>query len=275
METIFVFDSKTAIAASGGTDQNFVVNFQPPLPLDPSKQYEIALVEATLWNSWHNITADNNRLDFDIPAATTLGGLSHSPAQPAVPLTTIRITPGAYNIVDINTAIQTAMKAAGVVFGDGTSAGTYEPAFELKANNSTLKSEMTLRNTLRVYFNVPNSIAPLIGFTNTTDHSGGVEATFTSPNRVDITQVQQILFHCSLVSESSLNGQASDVISVFVPNRAPGYLLEAKPNQLVNVPVTRTSLISQVRMRVTDQSGADVNLNSERVTYYLRFRERT
>lgn len=271
METIFVFDSKTAIAASVGTDQNFVVNFQPPLPLDLSKQYEIALVEATLWNSWHNITADNNRLDFDIPAATTLGGLSHSPAQPDVKLTTIRITPGAYNIVDINTAIQTAMKAAGVVFD---TMGVYEPAFELKANNSTLKSEMTLRNTLRVYFNVPNSIASLIGFTDTTAYSGGVEAKFTSPNRVDITQVQQILFHCSLVSESSLNGQASDVISAFVPNRAPGYLLEAKPNQLVNVPVTRTSLISQVRMRVTDQSGTEVNLNGERVTYYLRFRER-
>ncbi|MEW8688779.1 MAG: hypothetical protein AB2556_23425 [Candidatus Thiodiazotropha sp.] len=45
------FNSKEAIASNplaGGTDQNFVVEFQPPILLDPARQYEIALVEATL-----------------------------------------------------------------------------------------------------------------------------------------------------------------------------------------------------------------------------------
>ena len=96
---------------------------------------------------------------------------------------------------------------------------------------------------------------------------------YRSLNCVSITEIQQLYFHCSLVREATLNGVASDVISTFNPNGPPGYLLEAKPNQLGNVPVTPTSFITQVRMQVTDQSGTEVNLNSEWLTYYLRFRE--
>ena len=43
--------SRKAITVYSGTDQDFMVDFSPPL----TKQYLMALIKANLWNAWHNV----------------------------------------------------------------------------------------------------------------------------------------------------------------------------------------------------------------------------
>ena len=108
METTFTFDSKKAVAAGGVTDQNFTVDVVPLIELDSNKQCELAMVKTSLWYSWRNVTSTNNKLDFEI-SATTLNGVTGAPSQPAIAPTTITLAEGAYNITDLNRAIQTAL----------------------------------------------------------------------------------------------------------------------------------------------------------------------
>ncbi|MEW8689433.1 MAG: hypothetical protein AB2556_26715, partial [Candidatus Thiodiazotropha sp.] len=183
----------------------------PPPPLDPNKQYEIALVEATLLNSWHNVTALTSRS----------------------PLTR-RLASGA----------------------------PFSPPFCAWSSGSC-RSEMTLRNTLRV--RRPQLDHTLLVFAGTS-YAGDTETTFTGLGPVDMTSLQQLLFPYSLVGDSSLKGPSCQL--------PPGYLLEAKPNELVNVPVNRSSLISRFWMRVIDQAGLKVDLHDECMTYYIRLRKR-
>ena len=243
-ETVLFFDSKTAIAANGSSDKDFTVHFSPPLQLDSATDYKISLVRADFWNSWHNVTAANNNYEVRFGSTQYLGA----------------ITPGAYNITELNTAIRAGIAPAGLGSADD---------FELRANNSTLHSEIVLKNGMQFFMNINNSLAALLGFNKKNLTANG---THVSDNKVDITQVQSLLFHCSLVSQSSLNGVSSDVTFSYPPDKGPGYLLSAAPNQIINVPITRTSLFTQVQMQVTDQSGALIHFNGERVTYFLRLR---
>jgi len=52
-----LFDSRKG----QGKSVDFTTRFNPPLQLDISKSYEIALINSEIWYAWHNITDQNNR----------------------------------------------------------------------------------------------------------------------------------------------------------------------------------------------------------------------
>ena len=60
------FDSRKG----SGKSENFTISFNPPIQLDIKKRYEISLINAQIWYSWHNISDHNNKL-FYIPGGTT------------------------------------------------------------------------------------------------------------------------------------------------------------------------------------------------------------
>ena len=43
--------------SASGVSSNFTVYFNPPIELGVTKTYELALISANIWYSWHNITA--------------------------------------------------------------------------------------------------------------------------------------------------------------------------------------------------------------------------
>jgi len=47
-----------------GKSEDFTTSFDPPLQLDVSKNYEIALISSQIWYAWHNITDQNFATDF-------------------------------------------------------------------------------------------------------------------------------------------------------------------------------------------------------------------
>ena len=73
----------------------FKTYFTPSLELKQGSNNQMSLISASLWYSWHKITANNNK--FKYHNKTTWK--------------TITVPTDAYNIVDIDNAIKRQMKA--------------------------------------------------------------------------------------------------------------------------------------------------------------------
>ena len=48
-------------SSASGVSSNFTVYFNLPIGLGVTKTYELALISANIWYSWHNLTAKNNK----------------------------------------------------------------------------------------------------------------------------------------------------------------------------------------------------------------------
>ena len=146
-------------------------------------------------------------------------------------------------------------------------------------------------NTLKSYINVvkvgysihisESTIGPLLGFTSTP----GVSTTLgqgeqTSQNKVDITNVQEVLVHCDIMQGvyTSLNGDGvklarRTVLDSFTPNVAPSYMITHEPRKLNYAPVL-SNRIEEFTVWLTDQSGNLIDNGTERLTVNLHVRHR-
>ena len=57
------------------------------------------------------------------------------------------------------------------------------------------------------------------------------------------------------------------------PNVPSGYLIQVEPKQNIYVPIKNLSQIDSIRFSIKDQDNNFVNMNNERVTYYVHLRE--
>ena len=57
LQTTLFLDSSSA----SGVSSNFTVYFNPLIELGVTKTYELALISANIWYSWHNTTTKNNK----------------------------------------------------------------------------------------------------------------------------------------------------------------------------------------------------------------------
>lgn len=240
METVIALDSHSV--HSVGKSSDFTVQLDPPLYLDNTSNYKLALISADMWYSWYNITKFNNRFKYHNGTEWKL----------------VRIPHGAYNIEDINLELKRLIKKEG---DDGTKV-------TIEANYNTSKSRVLL-DGYKVDF-ISNSIGDVLGF-----EKGDLieDPQNDSSRQVNITNIQSILIRCSLVSNSYLNGTTSDVIYSFSPDLPPGNLLHVSPNQLTYVQISRTEMISQIRMIVSDQNSSPIDFNGERTTFLLHIKK--
>ena len=227
-----------------GKSENFTTAFNPPLELDIQKNYEISLINCQMWYSWHNITNVNNTLFY----TTDKRGKQ------------IIIPPGSYNIEDLNKEIKHLIEQK----GDNKESITILP------NYNTLKSRIELKNNYGIDFRIPNSVNTVLGF----------DAIYLSGNRihdsqnvVNITNINSVQIHCSLIDGSYINGTSSDLLFTVSPNVPPGYLIQVEPKQNVYVPIKNLSQIDSIRFFIKDQDNNFVNMNNERVTYFVHLRE--
>ena len=237
-ETLLFLDSKNGI----GESSDFTVYFNPPILLDHSKDYKIALVGTDIWYSWYNITEKNNKFKY------------HNGTD----WITIKIPGGAYNISDLNREIKRLVEAG----------GDEDDPIVIRANFNTLKSRIIIADDYQVDFDIDNSLRDLLGFEGKTLSAGLHEG----KNQVDITNIHSILIKCSLVSSSYLNGKTSDIIYTFSPNKPPGSLLSIQPNQLIYARISRTSEISAITMKVTNQDNELIDFNGERTTFFIQLK---
>jgi hypothetical protein len=233
-----------------GNSSNFITCFNSII-LDPSKQYEAALLSLDTYNSIPNIIeGKNNEFKYYNGEAWK----------------TIILSTGAYELNGINNEIKRQI----IANGDGDS------AIDINADVSTLRSIVNIDNSkYKVDFGVPNSIGAVLGFetvlgTETLVIGYGYNV---SPKIVDIIQVNSILVNIDIIMGSYVNGSSSPSIYSFYPNVAPGYKIVERPNpSLIYYPISRHD-ISRMRVWLTDQKGNLVDFRGETITVRIHVRE--
>ena len=124
--------------------------------------------------------------------------------------------------------------------------------------------------TCKVRFDVPNSLASVLGFKQDIVYGVGRHA---SEKLVNIMSVNSILVHCNIIHSSYMRGQQAPVVYNFFPNAAPGQKILDAPNNLIYLPVT-VDVISTLSLWLTDQVGELLDLLGEKLTIRFHLRER-
>lgn len=216
-----------------GDSSVLTADYFPPLELNG--KYVCGLIDFQTYNSIPNIDEENNL--FYIADKT------------------FKIPEGSYEISDIEDYLRKELKSA-----------NYQAAFILKANNNTLKSEIT--STERIFFDKDNTIGPLLGFSK---RELKANATHVSDLPVNIIQVNAIHIDCNIIHGSFINGQRAHTIHEFSPNVAPGYKIVEVPKNVIYLPVN-VKRISSLTLEVCDQDGKLINFRGETITVRLHLK---
>lgn len=217
----------------------------PSLCLDYEKEWEVALLDFTTYNSIANITdGENNKLHY-FKEKSEDGVLKE---QVIVTLET-----GSYEIEDINQELQKQIGKTNI---------------ELKANNNLLRSE--LKSKFYIDFTQEQSIGPLLGFPQTM----GV----LKPNKmhlgketVKIIKVNTVNVTCNIVQGSYKDGLNEHILHTFSPSVPPGFKIIEKPHNLVYLPLN-TRHISDIELNVLDQDGNLVDFRGETVSIRIHIK---
>ena len=138
-------------------------------------------------------------------------------------------------------------------------------------NVNTLQCILTVVGAkCTVSFDVPNSLASVLGFKQDIAYGFGRHA---SEKLVNIMSVNSILVHCNIIHSSCMRGQQAPVVYNFSPNAAPGQKLLEAPHNIIYLPVT-VDVISRLSVWLTDQKGEHLNLRGEKLTIRFHIRER-
>ena len=233
-------DSSTVVVSGGRA--NVQTFFTPPIYLKSGRDYELAMVNLETYYSFANIRADNNSLKWSGDGCRTW--------------TVLHIPTGCYELKAKNAEI-TRMRG-------GSSDITILP----KVN--TLQCILNVVGTkLKLSFDVPNSLAGMLGFNKST-YDGGRHA---SEQLVNIMNVNSILLHCNIIHSSYMRGVQAPVVYYFFPNATPGQKILEAPSNLIYLPVT-VDVISTLPVWLTDQDGKVPDLRGEGLTICFHLRER-
>ena len=236
--------SSYTVALSGSTSTLRTVLF-PAISLKQNKEWEVALLDFTTYNSIPNITEDvNNKLHYfkekDVNDQYTEGG-------------EISLVTGSYEIDDINKVLQLALGREN---------------FKLTANNNLLRS--VVKSKYYLDFTKDHSIGNVLGFPSTTPILEKNLA-HTSPEAVNIIKVNSINLTCNIVKGSYRDGTNQHVLHTFYPTVPAGFKIVEKPHNLVYLPVN-TSHISDIVLDVLDQDGNIVDFRGEVISVRLHIK---
>lgn len=171
---------------------------------------------------------------------------------------TITLDDGLYSLTQLNNAINYAVVALGLPSGTLTLVG----------DQATSKVIFTLITGYQLYFGV-NSCYQLVGTNSLQKIPAGGLTTSTysekAPSVATFSSLTSVLFHCSLVSNSILNGRGSDVICSVEPEVSVGSLQVYRPYIPIKIPCPNlyNSKIDEITMYITDQNGNPLDTNGE------------
>ena len=190
------FDSRKGQKIS----ENFATSFNPSLQLNIKKSYEMALISSQIWYSWHNTTSLNNNFYYST-------GESGSKF--------FEIPPGSYNTEDLNDEIKYLIREK----------GDDENSITLTPNYNKLKSRIELKNYYYIDFRPPHTLNSVLGFDSSYLVGNKIH---DSKNIVNITNINSLQIHCSLIEGGYINGVSSNLLFTVSPNVPPGYLINKK-----------------------------------------------
>lgn len=219
-----------------GKSSELSCNFNPPIYLNESGRYELALLNFETFNSLANVDKSNNILQYEDKTGTFKNN--------------IEIPVGTYDIDDI----------AGVVNEQLQRRHAKGVFIDITGNNNT--QHVRIKSTRRINFACDNSIGSLLGF------KPGIVPKHTerfSDYVVNINKTNALQIYCNLVTGSYNNGVPVHVLYHFFPNVPAGFKIIESPQQPIYLPVS-TNVISSVTVRILDQDGKLVDFREEELT---------
>ena len=145
--------------------------------------------------------------------------------------------------------------------------------FKLIGNEATSKAEFLLKDDYGVDFNVEHSICELLGFKKDRNFHG--IGRYVASEIVNIVNVTQLIFNCSLTESNYINGRETPFLYNCGINVPVGYRLGRELTDISYKNLT-TSQISHIRIWIVDQNGAPINLRNDDlvVTLSLKLKRR-
>lgn len=216
-----------------GTSSELSAEFNPPIFLNPSREYVMGLTNFECFHSIPNITSGNN--------AVKVGEKI------------IRLPEGSYEVSDIGAYINSQLLDDQYV--------------RIRADRKTLKT--TIKSNVEVNFNVPSSIGPVLGFTK---RKLDVNVIHYSDSTTQIVKINSLLIDCNITTGNYKNGAAAHTIYQFFPSVPPGYKIIEAPLHILYLPISVTT-ISKITLKILDQDGDLVNFREETITVGLHLKE--
>ena len=162
----------------------------------------------------------------------------------------IELTPGVYELVDINNAIKQKIHES-----------DYDFKIDIIPDTISMKSVLTTSNS--IHFNSRLNI--LLGFTNK-DYPPG---THTSEKPVMITTTDKVHLKCDCVDGSIVNGIREQILFSFNLSAPPGYKIINNPTTVLYKKINKTRL-DQIQFFLEDSNHNPVDFNNETLTITIQ-----
>ena len=163
----------------------------------------------------------------------------------------IEIQPGAYELVDINNAIQQE-----IINSCGS---LLDSDFKINIEADTISMKSVLTTSYSIYFN--SELNTLLGFTNK-GYSAGIHK---SEKPVMITTTDKVHLKCDCVDGSIVNGIREQYLFSFNLSAPPGYKIIKEPNIILYKKINKTRLDS-IQFFLEDSNYNPVDFNGETLT---------
>ena len=162
----------------------------------------------------------------------------------------IELTPGVYELVDINKIMKQKL-----------SDSDFEFEFNIEAETISMKSVLTTSNPI----NFNSNLNELLGFTN----SHYIEGTHISEKPVMITTTDKVHLECDCVDGSIVNGIREQILFSFNLSSPPGYKIIEEPNIILYKKINKTRLDS-IQFFLEDSNHYPVDFNGETLTFTIQ-----
>ena len=193
MSIQLTFSSSQGNQSANAVD--FTSKITPPIELDPTASYEMALVNMTVPNTWFNISAaiGNNVIRY---------------YNGSVWRANIVIPDGQYGVDSLSDLLQANMK----LNGDYTAADPDIYNITIYGDNNSLKVVVDIAPGSGYKLDLSlSTINKLLGF-----NSQVIDTTTTAPNPADLSNgITSFILHSDLITSTYINGSAGDVLYVF------------------------------------------------------------
>ena len=162
----------------------------------------------------------------------------------------IYLTPGVYELVDINNAIKQKINES-----------DYNFKFDLIPDTISMKSVLTTSNNIQ--FN--SKLNTVLGFTHTVYPPG----THTSEKPVMITTTDKVHLKCDCVDGSIVNGIREQILFSFNLSAPPGYKIIKEPTTVLYKSINKTRL-DTIQFFLEDSNHNPVDFNGETLTFTIQ-----
>jgi hypothetical protein len=254
-EQVLTFNSENAKKQrANNKDEDFTTRFERSIILPKGKNYKVALLKLTGSYSWHNIEAQRNNTQIQY---SNDAGLTFQ---------LVNFPDGIYSYSDINNYLHDIMRINGdFILVDGVEIFPINISFSF----TTFRAVIEITNPLYQLDLISVGFGSLLGFTTlliTGSSEGDVLPNINN-------SLDNLFVHCSLVSNSIVDGAGSNILFSFSTARlSRGFPYEFEPRTLQFTDIGN-DIISEVRFFLTDINERIIDLNGIPMSYTIMIQE--